>query len=74
MTFFVDLPSWILPKLFDEVVDTLHLGGNVDALRTMADTLAAADTVAGLTKARHTAVISDEKCPSRPLIIGALRR
>lgn len=64
----------MLPELFDEAVDALHLGGDVDALRTMADTLAAADTVAGLTKSRHTAIIADKKCPSRPLIIGALRR
>lgn len=64
----------ILFKLFHKCIYTLHLSENVNILWTMMDTLVATDAVTRLTQARHTPVITDEKCATRSAVLFALRR
>ena len=64
--------GFILFELLDKVVDTLHLRGNVDALRTVGHALFASDTVIGLTQARYATVIPDEECATGPAVVLAL--
>ena len=59
-------PSWpsmlmslsILLQLLHEFVNAVHLFRNLDALRTMFNTLAAANAVGCLAQARHAAVVA----------------
>ena len=61
-------------QLLHKLVDALHLSGNVDALRAVGGTLAAADTVVGLTQTGNGAVVADEESATLAAVLGVGQR
>ena len=60
-------------KLLDVIVDAVQFIRNVDALRTVRNTLVASDAVTGLTESWHTAVVAYQKCLTGFALILGLR-
>lgn len=61
-------------ELLHEMVNPLHLGRNIDALRAVVHALVAAYAMVCLTKTRHTAVIPHEKrTAGLPVVLILLR-
>ena len=61
-------------QLVHKAVNSLHLGGDVNTLRAMRDTMVTADTVVRLTKPRNRAVIAHEERPAIAfeLVLGVI--
>ena len=59
-----------LLQCFHKLVDTSHLFRDIDALRTLPDTLVTTHTMIGLTKFGYRTVITNQECPTEfPIIL-----